>query len=78
MKVAKEVDPKSACHKEKNIVLFFCMRDVNKTYCGNHFTISQIIILHTLNYIVLYVNYISIKPKEKNTGNITQKNKMGY
>lgn len=54
------------------------MRDVNKTYCGNHFTISQIIILHTLNYIVLYVNYISIKPKEKNTGNITQKNKMGY
>ena len=75
-KVVKRIDPKSSHHKEKKFFfLFFLLylhevMDINKTYCGNHFTIyfSQTIMQYTLNlYSDVCQSYLNKKRRKIKT-----------
>ena len=71
-KVLEGVNHKSSHQKTKSlsfILYLYEMMDAHYTYFGNHVMVwlSQIIILYTVTYSVLCVNYISIKLQRKNS-----------
>ena len=79
--MAKRVDVKSSHHKEKSYDRE--MMDAMSTYCSNHFAIysyifgiyiHQIMMLYTLAYTILCINYSSIKlEKYTKTANISKR-----
>ena len=50
---------------QKEMIIMWCGGGVSQHYGDNHIAIHNCIKLYTLNYTMLYVNYISVKLKKK-------------